>query len=111
MIGVRRAGRRSPDFVDELIHTDRLDEYLPQADCVAITLPGTAQTRNLFDAARIAKMKDGAVLLNVGRGTIVDSRGAVRGARKRKARGRGARRDRPGAAAGGPPALEAEKTR
>ena len=57
VIGVRRAGREKPDFVDELIHTDRLDEYLPQADCVAITLPGTAQTRNLFDAARIAKMK------------------------------------------------------
>ena len=73
VIGVRRAGREKPDFVDELIHTDRLDEYLPQADCVAITLPGTAQTRNLFDAARITKMKDGAVLLNVGRGTIVDS--------------------------------------
>ena len=27
----------------------------------------------MFDAARIAKMKDGAILLNVGRGTIVDS--------------------------------------
>ena len=73
VIGVRRAGVDKPDFVDALIHTDRLDEYLPQADCVAITLPGTAQTRNMFDAARIAKMKDGAILLNVGRGTIVDS--------------------------------------
>ncbi len=73
VIGVRRAGVDKPDFVDELIHTDRLDAYLPQADCVAITLPGTAQTQGMFDAARIAKMKDGAILLNVGRGTIVDS--------------------------------------
>lgn len=73
VIGVRRAGTDKPDFVDELIHTDRLDEYLPQADCVAITLPGTAQTKGMFDAARIEKMKDGAILLNVGRGTIVDS--------------------------------------
>ena len=36
VIGVRRTGTDKPDFVDELIHTDKLDEYLPQADCVAI---------------------------------------------------------------------------
>lgn len=73
VIGVRRAGTEKPDYVDELIHTEKLDDYLPQADCVAITLPGTKQTKGMFDAARIAKMKDGAVLLNVGRGTIVDT--------------------------------------
>lgn len=73
VVGVRRAGTEKPAYVDELIHTDQLDKYLPQADCVAITLPGTKQTKGMFDAARIAKMKDGAVLLNVGRGTIVDT--------------------------------------
>ena len=50
-----------------------LDEYLPQADCVAITLPGTTATKGMFDAERMAKMKDGAILLNVGRGMIVDT--------------------------------------
>ena len=59
--------------MDELIHTDKLDEYLPQADCVAITLPGTTATKGMFDAERMAKMKDGAILLNVGRGMIVDT--------------------------------------
>ena len=73
MIGVRRTGTDKPDFVDELIHTDKLDEYLPQADCVAITLPGTTATKGMFDAERMAKMKDGAILLNVGRGMIVDT--------------------------------------
>ena len=73
VIGVRRTGTDKPDFVDELIHTDKLDEYLPQADCVAITLPGTTATKGMFDAERMAKMKDGAILLNVGRGMIVDT--------------------------------------
>lgn len=73
MIGVRRTGTDKPGFVDELIHTDKLDEYLPQADCVAITLPGTTATKGMFDAERMAKMKDGAILLNVGRGMIVDT--------------------------------------
>lgn len=73
VIGVRRTGTDKPDYVDELIHTEKLDDYLPVADCVAITLPGTRETKGMFSAERIAKMKDGAVLLNVGRGTIVDS--------------------------------------
>ena len=39
----------------------------------AITLPGTTATKGMFDAERMAKMKDGAILLNVGRGMIVDT--------------------------------------
>lgn len=73
VIGVRRAGTDKPEYVDMLIHSGELDAYLPQADCVAITLPGTPQTKGMFGAERIAKMKDGAVLLNVGRGMIVDT--------------------------------------
>ena len=66
VIGVRRTGTDKPDFVDELIRAVKLDEYLPQADCVAITLPGTTATKGMFDAERMAKMKDGAVLCNAG---------------------------------------------
>ena len=73
VIGVRRKGTDKPEYVDELILTEKLDEYLPVADCVAITLPGTKETKGMFGAERISKMKDGAVLLNVGRGMIVDS--------------------------------------
>lgn len=73
VIGMRRTGTDKPDYVDELIHTDKLDEYLPLADCVAITLPGTNETRGMFNAERFGKMKDGAVLINVGRGSIVET--------------------------------------
>lgn len=50
-----------------------LDAELPQADLVALSLPGTDETAHMFDAARIARMKPGAILMNVGRGTAVDT--------------------------------------
>lgn len=70
--GVRRAGRDKPDYVDRLVLIDELDSVLPEADTVALSLPGTKATYHLFDRDRIAKMKPGALLLNVGRGTAID---------------------------------------
>lgn len=52
---------------------DKIDELLPKADVVALSLPNTKETYKMFDAKRIAKMRDKAVLLNVGRGTCIDT--------------------------------------
>jgi (S)-sulfolactate dehydrogenase len=49
-----------------------LDELLAQADAVSLHVPLTDATRGLIDAARIAAMKPGAVLVNTARGGIVD---------------------------------------
>lgn len=73
VIGVRRSPRPCPDFADEVHLLEDLDALLPQADVVAVTLPGTEATRGLLDRRRLARMKPGAVLLNVGRGFIVDT--------------------------------------
>ena len=73
VIGVRRKNARKPAYADEVRLIDELDQLLPMADVVAITLPGTEATRNLIDRRRIGLMKPGAVLLNVGRGYIVDT--------------------------------------
>ncbi|NLG88873.1 MAG: D-2-hydroxyacid dehydrogenase [Clostridiaceae bacterium] len=72
-IGVRRTKRSKPDFIDELYLTDQLDTLLPRADVVAITLPGTRETYRLFSAERLKKMKQGAVIINTGRGTTIDT--------------------------------------
>lgn len=48
-----------------------LDSLLPQADIVILTTPLTPQTRGLIDAARIGRMKRGALLVNAGRGAVV----------------------------------------
>lgn len=73
VVGVRRTNTEKPDYADEVYLTSDLDALLPQADIVAVTLPGTEATRNLLDQRRIGLMKHGAVLLNTGRGYIVDT--------------------------------------
>ena len=49
-----------------------LDELLPVADFVTLHTPLTKETRNLLDAAHIARMKKGAMLVNCGRGGTID---------------------------------------
>lgn len=73
VIGVRRSPRPCPEYADEVHLLEDLDSLLPQADVAAVTLPGTDATRGLMSRERLAKMKEGAVLLNVGRGFIVDT--------------------------------------
>ena len=73
VIGVRRSAAAAPPAgIERIVTIDRIDEALGVADHVAIALPLTAETRNLFSTALIAKMKPGAYLYNVGRGAIVD---------------------------------------
>ena len=71
-IGVRRVGTDKPDYVDELYLSDRIDELLPRADVVAMTLPNTRETYRILSRERIFSMKKGAILINVGRGNAVD---------------------------------------
>ena len=68
----RTSGKTSP-FFDEMYTVEQLDAQLPGADIVVIALPGTAETTKMFGAERIRKMKPNAVLVNVGRGFIVDT--------------------------------------
>jgi phosphoglycerate dehydrogenase-like enzyme len=73
--GVKRTVREDDpawEHADELYPTDRLREALGDADYVAVTLPGTPQTRHLVDAEAIKSMKEGAYFANVGRGVVVD---------------------------------------
>jgi phosphoglycerate dehydrogenase-like enzyme len=45
---------------------------------VALCLPATAQTAGLMDAKRLSRMKEGAYLINVGRGSAVDAHALCR---------------------------------
>lgn len=75
VVGVRRTvgpDTPCPDYCVRVVAQSDLDKELPEADLVALSLPGTRETTNLFDARRIALCKPGAILLNVGRGTVVD---------------------------------------
>ena len=54
-----------------------LPELLAQHDVVVVALPLTAETEGLVDAAFLAAMPDGAVLVNIARGRIVDTTALV----------------------------------
>ncbi|MFG0257651.1 MAG: D-2-hydroxyacid dehydrogenase [Phycisphaerales bacterium JB043] len=71
VLATKRSHTEPPEYVDELGLEQDLDRFLSQADVVAICLPLTSQTRGLFDAQRLATMKKGSYLINVGRGPIV----------------------------------------
>jgi phosphoglycerate dehydrogenase-like enzyme len=53
--------------------TDELPALLPDADVVVVTVPLTPATTGLVDAAFLARMPDGALLVNVARGKVVDT--------------------------------------
>ena len=65
-----RVARSAHAGVEPVSH---LDQLLPGADIVVLTIPLTSETRHLFDAQRLAKMKSGALLVNASRGAIVDT--------------------------------------
>jgi phosphoglycerate dehydrogenase-like enzyme len=74
VVGVKRTVREDDpawEHADELYSTDRLHGALGEADFVAVTLPGTPETRHLVDAEAMGAMKPGAYFANVGRGTVV----------------------------------------
>jgi phosphoglycerate dehydrogenase-like enzyme len=67
VLAVTRRGR------DGTIPADRLAEVWPRADHVVIAAPATADTRHLVGAAELEAMRDDAWLVNVARGSLVDT--------------------------------------
>ncbi len=72
VIGVSRSAKPSP-HADVVRPIKELDAVLAEADIVAIATPLTDETKGMFDAARIARMKDGAFLVNIARGPVADT--------------------------------------
>lgn len=64
-----------------------LDDLLAQADVVTLHVPLTPETRHLLDAARIDRMRAGAVLINTSRGGIVDEAALANALRAGRLRG------------------------
>ena len=77
-IGLKRRIAGPIGGFDEVRTMDELDQLLPQADVVALTLPHSPQTVGLMNESRIALIKDGAVLISAGRGTVLDQAALVK---------------------------------
>lgn len=71
--GITRTRHPKPEYAEKVGTLDQLDSLLPDYDVVALALPNSAETAGLMDARRLGLMKEGAILLNVGRGSAVDT--------------------------------------
>jgi phosphoglycerate dehydrogenase-like enzyme len=68
VIGVDARRQDTPPGIAELHRPDRLDELLPQADFVVLTVPHTPETEGFMNRARFQRMKRSAFFINIGRG-------------------------------------------
>ncbi len=78
VLGVRRTVG-PVDNVDEVHPVSAMAELVARADAIVFTLPGTDATTGLYDAALIAATRPGAVIVNVGRGAVIDEPALIHG--------------------------------
>lgn len=69
--------RPKPEAENDGIRQVELDELLATADFVSLHVPAAPETNGMINAESLARMKDGAMLVNTARGTLVDEQAVV----------------------------------
>ncbi len=70
--GVRRVARQCPENFDAVVTLEQAETVLPEADIIICALPNTPLTRGYLNRQRLALLKNTAILVNVGRGSLID---------------------------------------
>lgn len=83
-IGLKRTVTGPIPGFDKVCPSDQLDELLPQADVVILTLPHSDSTTHLMDAARLKAMKKDSILISAGRGSVLDQDALIEVLRAKK---------------------------
>lgn len=86
-LGINHRGHSDSAHVDDVYPPERLNDVLPEADALVVTLPLTEETRGMLDAAAIDRIKPGAVLVNAGRGGVIDEPALVQALQKQRLAG------------------------
>ena len=76
LLVVNRSLKSDPN-VDEFYTLEALPRLLPQADILILAIALFAQTRHILDAERLASLKPGSLLINAGRGPLIDEKALV----------------------------------
>ena len=89
ILALRRRPELAEDdpLVEKALPVEARRELMAASDYVAVTAPLTPETRGLIGEAEIAAMKRTAVLINVGRGPVVDETALIRALEKKRIRG------------------------
>lgn len=86
-IGVNRRGESDSPHVDEVHSPEHLHHALARADALVATLPLTEETEGMLDADAFAVMRPGAILVDAGRGGVIDEHALVQALRERRLKG------------------------
>jgi phosphoglycerate dehydrogenase-like enzyme len=87
VLAIRENLDKGADGADAVFSPAQLDGVLPQADYVLLCTPVTPATTAIINAARLAKMKPDAYLINVGRGPLVDEAALLQALKDRRIAG------------------------
>ena len=68
VIGIDARREEKPEWVDDMFGPKSLEDQLPKADFVVLTIPHTPETEGLMDSSKFTLMKDSAIFINIGRG-------------------------------------------
>jgi phosphoglycerate dehydrogenase-like enzyme len=86
-LAINRTGRSDSPHVDETHPPQSLHALLPRIDALVVTLPLTDETAGVLDAQAFELLQPHAILVNVGRGGVVDEPALVRALRERRLAG------------------------
>lgn len=75
--GIKRTPGNKKEWLKDLYTMDRLDDCLKDADIVVLCMPQSPETIHVMNRERLALLKDGAILINVGRGSAVDTEALI----------------------------------
>ena len=87
--GFRRDASAPHGLVSDVRPVSQLRDYLPDADYVVVCLPGTAETDKLLGREEFDLMKSRAIVINIGRGSIIDTDALVYALNEHKIGGAG----------------------
>jgi len=76
--GVTRSGEGDGALAERIVPAARMEELLPEADFVVIAAPETPETKHLIGAEQLTRMKRGARLISMGRGSLLDEGALIR---------------------------------
>lgn len=78
LTGVNRSGENPGNLFDRILTGNAWETVLPETDVLIISLPGTKEAYHMVGEKQLSLLPDGAVIINVGRGSVVDQAAMVK---------------------------------
>ena len=73
VIGISRTAKKKQEYFDEQYTVGNMDHVLGRADIIAMALPGGKGTYHIIGKSQMKQMKESAIIINVGRGSTIDT--------------------------------------